>query len=60
MIIFYDQFYLRKAIRLALSASPGNPANDILLPGMCLPGFAKYRNKCFSVQVMPDPFMALL
>jgi hypothetical protein len=47
-------------MRLARSPSPASPAKDILLPGTCLPGFFRYRNKCFSVQLNPADFIALL
>jgi len=47
-------------MRLALSYSPAKPANDILLPGMYLPGFKRYMNKCLSDQLKPAPFKALL
>ena len=55
-----DQFYDKNAITLALSCSAGSPANAILLPGICFPGFTKYTNKCLSLQVTPQLFMALL
>lgn len=51
---------LIKAITLALSCSEARPAKDILFPGMCFPGLAKYTNKCFSDQITPQFFMALL
>lgn len=58
--IIYHEFYFKKAIRLALSYSPAKPANDILLPGTYFPGFNKYMNKCFSLQIKPAPLRALL
>ena len=56
----YHEFYLRYEIKLALSYSPARPAKDILLPGMYLPGFKRYINKCFYDQTNPAPFKALL
>lgn len=57
---WFHEFYLRKAIKLALSYSPAKPAKDILLPGTYFPGFNKYINKCFSDHTNPAPFKALL
>lgn len=55
-----NQTVPRKAMRWALSISPEMPEKDILLPGMCLPGLVRYIHRCFSLQVMPEPFIALL
>lgn len=50
----------RKAMRCAFSVSPEIPAKLILLPGICFPGLSRYIQRCLSLQVTPDPFMALL
>lgn len=50
--------YLRYSITSALSYSPSIPANAIWFPGTYFPGAFKYINKCFSVQVIFDFFIA--
>lgn len=57
---FYHELSFRKAMRLALSVSEANPANDILFPGIYFPGLLRYINKCFSDHLKPAPLRALL
>jgi hypothetical protein len=45
-------------MRSARSFSFFRPAKTILVPGMYLAGFSRYRKRCSEPQRMPDPLLA--